>query len=339
MSLIHIIFTGISLFLLTVYLVKKFISIAYKFNIIDLPNHRSSHTYPVARGGGIIIAILSGLLMIILIHLNYLSFLIGLILSGAFIVAFVGFIDDVINLSIAPRLLIQFIASALTAGLVMSVNSYTIDCYSFSNLIIFVFLVIAIIWSTNLFNFMDGTDGIASLEAIFVLTAGGLLLIAKGVFLGKLLILIASIVGGFLWCNFPPAKIFMGDVGSYFLGFLIGSVILISCLLYKTPILFWLIIYSVFCFDSTATLCIRFCSGEKWYLPHRSHAYQKLQNFGWTHKNILCGLFVLNSIFTSIAFVAYCFDQLLIAIAINFTILIVIYLTIWFKNLKYAKNF
>lgn len=217
------------------------------------------------------------------------------------------------------------------------------------------FATFVIVGSANAVNLTDGLDGLVTVPAIITLGCFIFMIcmlgtdfelssldekINQNIF--PLIMVCSAMIGSllaFLKFNLKPAKIFMGDVGSYFLGFLIGSVILISCLLYKTPILFWLIIYSVFCFDSTATLCIRFCSGEKWYLPHRSHAYQKLQNFGWTHKNILCGLFVLNSIFTSIAFVAYCFDQLLIAIAINFTILIVIYLTIWFKNLKYAKNF
>jgi Fuc2NAc and GlcNAc transferase len=130
----------------------------------------------------------------------------------------------------------------------------------------------------------------------------------------------------------------MGDVGSVFLGFLIGISAIISHFVFGVSCVFWLIIYSAFCFDATITLIRRFISGEKWYLPHRSHAYQRLQNIGWKHKDILYALFLLNVFLLSVGLIAYYYDMLFIAVELVFILLSIIYLFIELSEKKYEKS-
>lgn len=323
------------MFGLAILSVKKFIAIAYKFNIIDVPNSRSSHFMPVARGGGLVIALFSECLIISLYFLKYLQLNIMLALSCAFMVSIVGFLDDLITLSIKFRFITQLIASLIAVSLIVPLNFN-----SLSSISIFFVSVVGVIWSTNLFNFMDGTDGLAAFEAVFVLMVCGslLCLVSNNSGFGSCLLLISLIVAGFLYFNWPPAKIFMGDVGSCFLGFLIGISALISHFSFGVSLIFWLIIYSVFCFDATITLMRRFISGQKWYLSHRSHAYQRLQNIGWQHKNILFGLIIINSCLALVALVTYYYDMLLVAAFLILIFLSIIYLLIELSEMGYEKN-
>jgi Fuc2NAc and GlcNAc transferase len=136
---------------------------------------------------------------------------------------------------------------------------------------------IALTWMINLYNFMDGTDGIAGAEAVTVATASGFLCMLAGVAVpGHVYWLLASVVAGFLLWNWPPAKIFMGDAGSGFLGFTFAALTLWCSV--ENVRLFWpcVILLSVFVADATATLLRRMSTREKWYMPHSTHAYQKL---------------------------------------------------------------
>jgi UDP-N-acetylmuramyl pentapeptide phosphotransferase/UDP-N-acetylglucosamine-1-phosphate transferase len=329
-------FFGISLLLTAVFLVNQFIIIANHCKLLDVPKHRSSHNYPIPRGGGIVIAILAEMSAVVLYHFHYLSGRLCLIVSCASMVAMIGFIDDVFEVKIHSRLCVQLILSIIAVLLIVPVDFYNITYYNLKNLMILTCLILFLVWSTNLFNFMDGTDGFAAIEAIFVLFSGGLLLSQYNVFFGNYLLFVASIVLGFLYFNFPPAKVFMGDVGSYFLGFLIGSIILVSYYFYQVPLLFWFIIYAVFCFDSTVTLLNRYFQGETWYLPHRQHAYQRLQNLGWQHKDILIGLIILNSFLVVVAFTAYYTKCLLIASILVLILLSVMYFLVGVSESKNA---
>ena len=318
-------FIALCLFGISILLVKKFITIAYKYKVIDIPNDRSSHTLPTARGGGVVIVLLSEMLIVVLYYLGHLQLNVALALSCSFIVSIVGFLDDLIKLSAKSRFVVQFVASLIAVFLILPVNSNNLISMS-----TFLMSVIFIIWSTNLFNFMDGTDGLAAVEAIFVLVVSGFLLylVTGNIGFSGCLALIGVIVSGFLCFNFPPARIFMGDVGSCFLGFLIGISALISHFIFDISGIFWLIIYAAFCFDATVTLSRRIISGEKWYLSHRSHAYQRLQNIGWQHKKILYGLIVINCCLVVLACAGYYYDNLLAASCGVLILLSTVYLLI-----------
>ena len=146
---------------------------------------------------------------------------------------------------------------------------------------------VAVVWMINLYNFMDGADGLAASEATFVAIAAGFALLWRGE-LGLALIALAigGASGGFFVRNRAPAKIFLGDIGSGLLGFLFAGLALVSDKSGGLPFLAWLILLGVFVMDATITLIRRIFRGERWYVAHRSHAYQRLVQSGWSHEKV-----------------------------------------------------
>lgn len=154
---------------------------------------------------------------------------------------------------------------------------------------------LAFTWFINLYNFMDGIDGIAAVEAIFVCLAASFLCWDRGANTEALLLLCLLVsVAGFLLINWPPAKIFMGDVGSNFLGLIIGLLGLMTINNGVLNIWTWSILLAVFVVDSTGTLVQRFRSGEVWYYAHRSHFYQLAALKFSSHRKVDLGLIALN---------------------------------------------
>ncbi|WP_145526419.1 MraY family glycosyltransferase [Yersinia rohdei] len=253
---------------------------ALKHNIIDTPNSRSSHVIPTPRGGGVAIVI-SFLIGIILFYFQgYLPLLstVGLIVSGG-VIALVGFWDDHGHIAARWRLLAHFSAAAFLLFCLggfppLIISGYSINLGIFGSLFGLLFLV----WMLNLYNFMDGIDGLASIQAI-TSCLGAILIYAisaDNIALDNYLVLwlLASAVLGFLLWNFPPAKIFMGDAGSGFLGLIIGA-LAISAGWIETKFFFcWLILLGLFIVDATWTLVRRVLGGFKVYEAHRSHGYQ-----------------------------------------------------------------
>ena len=180
--------------------------------------------------------------------------------------------------------------------------------------------VVAIVWTINLYNFMDGTDGIAGVEAVTVAVASGFLCTMAGLAVpGHVYWLLAAVVIGFLVWNWPPAKIFMGDAGSGFLGFTFAGLLLwISA---GNARLLWpsVILLSVFVGDATTTVLRRMLRGEKWYAAHNSHAYQKLARRNG-HLAIASGVAIINvAVLAPLAWLAWLHPALgfPLAIAVN----------------------
>ncbi|WP_408068316.1 MraY family glycosyltransferase [Yersinia pekkanenii] len=253
---------------------------ALKNNIIDTPNSRSSHVIPTPRGGGvaIVVSFLCGIA--IFYFQGYLPGLtaIGLVVSGG-IIALIGFWDDHGHIAARWRLLAHFSAAAfllfcLGGFPILTFSGYVINLGIFGNILGLLFLV----WMLNLYNFMDGIDGLASAQAVTTCIGAIVIYLISGdhIELDSYLVLwlLASTVLGFLLWNFPPAKIFMGDAGSGFLGLIIGSLV-ISAGWIETKFFFcWLILLAVFIVDATWTLARRVLGGFKVYEAHRSHGYQ-----------------------------------------------------------------
>ena len=270
---------------------------ALKRNVIDVPNARSSHTIPTPRGGGVAIVVSFLLAMIVLMFTGtaHVHTLIGLVGGGA-LIATVGFMDDHGHIPARWRLLGHFLAAgwilAWMGGLPpVNVLGWVVDLGLAGTLLAAVYLV----WMLNLYNFMDGIDGIASIEAITVcLCAAGLYGLTG---LGQhavLPLLLACAVAGFLYWNYPPAKIFMGDAGSGFLGILLGGLSVQAA--WVSPQMFWcwLILLGVFIVDSTYTLVRRLLRGDKVYEAHRSHAYQFAARRYGKHLPVTLGVAVVN---------------------------------------------
>lgn len=264
---------------------------------MDVPNARSSHQMPTPRGGGIVFVALWLIAALLAWFRGELSFDSALLLlPGVILVAGIGYWDDLYDLSPLWRLLVHVIAAliAVYGALIVAANHSGWEIFSRQGFGA-ACAVFVIVWSINLFNFMDGTDGLAGMEACFVFIAGGWWLWQAGAqnyaFLAWMLV---ATVAGFLAWNWPPAKIFMGDGGSSFLGFLVAAFALAGQVWWDIPILLWVIVYSVFWFDATVTLLRRVLAGERWYSAHRSHAYQRLHQAGWSHHKVLLAISSVN---------------------------------------------
>jgi len=288
-------------FALSMFLTRQLVVHARKLASIDIPNERSSHSTPTPRGGGIAF-VLASILAFITIAILTSQFgveLLGLSVAGG-LVATVGHLDDRKRISGATvRLFAHSIAATI---LVVAIGLP--DSISFFNqsieagLVTHLIIGIALVWLLNLFNFMDGTDGIAASEAAFVALTGALLTIvmtstsdhsAAGFAL-------AASVLGFLVYNWSPAKIFMGDVGSGFLGITIGGLALLSTQQNAELLWVWIILLGVFVTDATITLLRRLARKQKPHVAHRSHAYQHLALRFQSHSKVAIGMLAINII-------------------------------------------
>lgn len=263
-----------------------------KKKLIDIPNERSSHTVPTPRGGGLSIVIIF-LTSIIVVDVLATDIFISLVGSGA-IIAGIGYWDDHVHIPAKLRLIAHFLSSAWAlywlGGIVqLHIFNYSINP-GFVGIVVVSFLLV---WLLNLFNFMDGIDGIAASETIFVSCAGAYFTWLYGLeSLAITSLILAASTVGFLFLNWPPARIFMGDVGSGFLGITLG-IIVYGSILNDVPVWIWIILLSVFLVDSGVTLIRRIYYGEKWHEAHCSHAYQHAAR-KWGHKKTTISVIIID---------------------------------------------
>lgn len=267
-------------------------------NLIDIPNRRSSHRVPTPRGGGLAIAaaFFAGLLSLWL--LGSLPPQVLLALSGAGgVVAGVGFWDDRRHIAAQWRLAAHFLGAAwglfwLGTLPPLSVFGHLLSLGWAGYLLAAVYLV----WLLNLYNFMDGIDGLAGIEAITVCLGGGLASVLAAPAGQDWLppVLLLSAVAGFLYWNFPRARIFMGDSGSGFLGLTLGLLSLRAAQVAPELFWCWLILLGVFVVDATTTLLRRMIRGEVWHEAHRSHAYQYASRRFAAHRQVSLAVGLIN---------------------------------------------
>lgn len=262
---------------------------------LDIPNLRSSHHIPTPGSGGVAI-VLASLVFVFLQYRGPVERQQLLFLVAALALALLGLADDFFNLRNRTRFLIQLlIVICLWPAFVMLPAIPVIGDLAISGAVLAIILVLAVLWLINSYNFMDGIDGLAASEAIFVCMALSLLTVLRGVPLQDTAMLgLGAAVAGFLFFNIPPARIFMGDVGSYFLGFVLP--VLGLQLISHGQIGYWslLILLGTFISDSTTTLLGRLVSGVVWYHPHRSHAYQLLATRWQSHGLVVLGNLAIN---------------------------------------------
>lgn len=245
--------------------------------LMDVPNARSSHSVPTPRGGGLAIVLTYLAVLPVLGYQGWLDwlFVIGLLGAG-FSVSLVGFLDDHGHIAAGWRLLAHFLAAIWFLAWLPELPRLTLMGASFDlGITGYTLATLMLVWLLNLYNFMDGIDGIAGIEAITVsFGGGGLFWLIDQPVLAIAPLLLAAAVAGFLVWNFPPAKIFMGDVGSGFLGITLGALMLQAASVAPELLWAWLILLGVFVSDATFTLLRRLLRGDKIYEAHRSHAYQ-----------------------------------------------------------------
>ena len=260
---------------------------AIRRSVLDVPNVRSSHTVPTPRGGGgaivLVVLIVSGWLLIS----GRLPFVpaIVLIVGGA-VLALVGWLDDHHSLSAGLRGGIHLLVALLAVYAIRFLPGGGFP-WNIAELADLVFCTLAIAWLINLYNFMDGSDGFAGGEACSVALGGALLFMQTGqAGWGLLALGLAAASLGFLRWNWAPARIFMGDVGSCFIGYVFGVLALVGERDGSVPAMTWLILLAVFIWDASFTLVRRVLAGERWYTAHRSHAYQRLVQMGCSHRRL-----------------------------------------------------
>jgi len=285
----------VSTLLLTFLLMK----IGLRKGVLDIPNERSSHTSPVPRGGGLAVIIVFFAFLFIApsfvgVSVDY-SVWKSLLVGGA-IITVIGLVDDLGHIPARWRFLTHLFAAVVSLSLLTSLPEIALFGSSF-DLGMFGYLVFAIslVWFVNLYNFMDGIDGIAGVEAITALGGGALIMSLQGQSDWLTLFgILAACISGFLVWNWPPAKVFMGDACSGFLGFTLGMLAIVTSTNGVMSIWSWLILFGVFVVDATTTLITRMVLGEQWFEDHRSHAYQILTRRYGSHRKITVGVLVIN---------------------------------------------
>jgi Fuc2NAc and GlcNAc transferase len=271
---------------------------ALAHDVVDVPNERSSHRAPTPRGGGVAIVLVStaalGVLALRGLVRPELLWAVGV---GGVAVALVGLADDHRSLPAATRLTVHFAAALWALAWLGGLPALRIGAHLVSfGWVGYLLGALGIVWTVNLFNFMDGIDGIAASEAIFVAVAGALLgaPLAGNVAILAAALAFAAACGGFLVWNWPPARIFLGDVGSGYLGYVI--VVLAVAATHDNPaaLWVWLILGGAFFADATVTLVRRTLRHERVHEAHRSHAYQWLARRWRNHASVTLAVLSLN---------------------------------------------
>jgi len=264
--------------------------LAIDHGLLDVPNARSSHVSATPRGGGIaiVLAVAVAGVFVVVVSPTDRVVLVWPALAGL-AVAMVGLLDDRQGLSAGIRFAVHSIAA-----LVVLIGTARSGPLEVAGLDLDPFVAgalswLGLVWLTNLFNFMDGIDGLAGMEGAFVSSGLALCLYLSSGTVDRIALISMATAGaclGFLAWNWPPAKIFMGDVGSGFLGFLLGTLGLWA--VRETPLNLWvpLILLALFVTDATVTLLRRVARGERWYQAHRSHAYQRLSRRWGSHQSV-----------------------------------------------------
>ena len=282
--------SGIAAFLVSWLLTGLILRVAIRFSILDHPNSRSSHSVPTPRGGGLgIVIVVVGAIAGLYLFGQMPADVFASLVVGGILIAGIGAVDDYRHVPAQWRFLVQIIAASFAVAMLgglpnLQIGRQFVDLGLVGDVAAIIFTV----WFINLYNFMDGIDGIAAIEAICIAGGAVIVLLVGGNsgFSTIMLIVFVAAVLGFLFWNWPPARIFMGDVGSGFIGLVLALFAVITVKQGLLPIWCWLILAGVFVVDSTITLIIRVVSGEQWYSAHKNHAYQKASRRLGGHKPV-----------------------------------------------------
>jgi len=297
-------------FLITLACLFALLKTKLRFLAIDQPNERSLHTSVTPRTGGL--AIMFGTLLTwLFIGISYEWIILPLALVA------ISLIDDIRGLKARWRFLAQFLVCAVFLAL----HPHHIAVW------VMPIVLLAMVWMVNLYNFMDGSDGLAGGMAVIGFGA-----YAVAAYLGgypDLFVVCATISSAclaFLIFNFHPAKIFMGDSGSIPLGFLAAALGIWGWQQALWPIWFPMLVFSPFIIDATMTLMKRLLRREKVWLAHKSHYYQRLVQMGWGHRTTAITHYILMLFASTSAIVAmqYWADWVLVVLGVWLLIYIVL---------------
>lgn len=269
-------------FALSVLLCGLYLRLARRWRIIDEPNERSSHQAPTPHGGGaaLLLAFAAGLALASVYETTW-PWPYLLLAAVVLVLVGLGIVDDLLGLSVRLRLPLYALACLLTAWALLS------PTWSIPAAVGLLLAALAMLWMVNLYNFMDGIDGIAATQCVLACGAAAFLS-ARGVashYALFCLLLAASHLGFLVW-NWPPARLFMGDAGSIPTGFLLASLALLGSVQGQLHPACWLVLLAVFITDASWTLLWRMATGQAFTRPHRLHAYQRLSVYWGSHRRV-----------------------------------------------------
>jgi len=280
-------FLGLTSIILSAWLTRLFSHPSARIQMLDFPNERSLHERPTPRSGGVAIVatiFLVGLAGAVVFRASLLLLWIGL---GALAIAVVSFLDDRMKYPPLYRFLVHVAAAWLLIYAEVGFPALSLPgiTWLLPMPTAVVISLLFVVWMVNLYNFMDGMDGFAGGMAVIGFGIFALLGWAAGNDLFFIMnLVVAAAAAGFLIFNFPPAKIFMGDIGSSTLGFLAAAFSLWGTRDDIFPFWVALLVFSPFVVDATVTLMRRLFHGEKIWLAHKTHYYQRLVLLGWGHR-------------------------------------------------------
>jgi glycosyltransferase WbpL len=311
-------------------------------NIMDVPNPRSMHRTPIPRGGGIaiVVGILGG--TVALTVSGWLPSRTAIALSGgALLLAGIGWMDDRWGVRPYWRLAVQLGAAVWALVWLGGVQHVHLGAHVFqSGLLLNIAAAVGIVWLINLYNFMDGIDGIAAAEAVSVgSVAGALLWWAGDRGLAGVSAVIAAASGGFLLWNWSPAKIFMGDVGSGVLGYVFAALAIASDNSERLFIWQWVLLLGVFVGDATLTLVRRALHSDRVYQAHKQHAYQRAVQAGSTQASVVGAIVLINLCLGSLVAVGEAYPEAQPwVVAAAAALVIALYLWVEWRNPMWASS-
>ena len=269
---------------------------AIRLQLLDAPIARSAHSRPIPRGGGVSISLLFAISALYFFLEGIIPTEEFLALIAAFVIALLGILDDLFTLRLRWRITVQLLAAIWVVYWLGGVAPIDFGFFLLTNpLLLSIMGILALIWLLNLYNFMDGIDGIATTELLFVNVMSLFIFInSSDPVASHLSAVLLSAGAGFLVWNWPPAKIFLGDVGSSFIGFVLGILALMTMQHESLTVWTWFILLGVFVVDATFTLLVRYISGQRWFEGHASHAYQNAAREYKSHAKVTISIVTIN---------------------------------------------
>jgi len=282
-------------FCITVLLTWGLIRVSISRHWFDRPVDRSAHKRPMPSGGGIAMTVVFLVTLLFYNGRGMVDATTLMLFAGCLPLALVGYIDDLRGLSIRWRLAAQLASALWVIYWVGDLPAIQFGGLRLENSpLINLLAVVSFVWLLNLFNFMDGIDGLAASEAVIVMLVSCLLATLGGETRELPVASLAiAVTLGFLFWNWPPAKIFMGDAGSNFLAYLIGALALTGIANGGSTPWVWLLLLGVFVVDSTYTLAYRLIDRQTWYQGHSNHGYQHAARRAGSHRRVTVGVITI----------------------------------------------
>jgi Fuc2NAc and GlcNAc transferase len=294
---------------------------AQKWRLVDVPNTRSSHVAPTPRGGGLGIVAALYTAVLVLVVTGEIDIASAVVLLPALPIALLGFVDDRKSLGVRLRLFVQLTCAG--AIVLLTARDFSGGLMGW---VVAIAMLVYVAWLINLYNFMDGIDGIAATQTITVL-AGAVMISCwqHGDIENHGWLVLLAACGGFLLWNWSPAKLFMGDVGSTFLGAVLAAWSLDTS---SVPLASWLILMAAFMGDASYTLIRRALRREPVWQAHRSHLYQRLSRRWNSHTRVCWILMLVNLVWLLPLAVLAAHPGVSGTAAVQYAVVIVAYLPI-----------